>query len=913
MDTLKDGRGPRIDFPWPMVWRHRGLRLVVLLLLLLGSGAWWSMELAFRVHRDSLLEQARQRAKARAGSYNHQLERITNRFEQVGDHVIERRDTGRALAWDTLVVGVVPRPDHFYAAVFDAQGKLLEASFRPRMSSIASLDFFKEHRNGCCDDWLISPPEFGPTVGATVVRFSKRLVDRHGQFAGVFVMAVLPDYLRNFHHEEEAGPHDFVALHLSDGRLVATKLGGNQPSRSVYLDNPGFAGAEGVRHEPADVFNDGAARIVAWHRHASLPFVAVAAVSEADVLAEFEQRVAQLRTIGAAFVVLFLVAVGFALLAAVRRQQRRQAESEVRRVYRAATDAANEGFFMLRPLLDAEGRLLDVRIDDCNERAGQLLGSERQILVGEKASSVLRKPVLADLLDVAGRALAFGDFEDERRVPAREKLPAKWLHRRAISINGDIALTMRDISESKAHEEELQALAHRDALTGLPNRQWFQGFLPGALKRARRGHLQCALMFIDLDHFKSVNDSLGHEAGDQLLQDVAAHLREAVRASDHVVRLGGDEFVIIIEHLEDASAADSLADKIIGRLRTALEPGGGPRSRVNASIGVTIYPQDGEDSETLIKNADIAMYAAKAAGRGRYRRYRPEFSAALNERLVLEEALRGALERREWVMHYQPKIYARSGKLRGFEALLRWNHPQRGLLTPCEFMPIAEEMGLAGRLGEQVIELVVQQMAAWRRAGLPSLRMAINVSPAQLKNGDLAAFLQRTLAAHVVEATCLDIEITEVAMVDDSEATKWQLAQLRALGVRLIIDDFGAGYSSLSRLQQLQVDGLKIDKGFSGTLSRGSSTEALYRATIWMASAFDLEVVAEGVETVEQLQVLLDIGCNAVQGNLMSPALPADEAARFAHQRQASPFDWQTLPLLALVEPLDIATQSPTA
>ncbi len=198
------------------------------------------MEAAFRDQRDGLLQHATQRAQARAASYNHQLERITNRFEQVGDYVVDHWRTGKPLAWDALLAGVVPRPNEFYVAVFDAQGRLLAASFRPRLNSIAGLDFFKEHRSGCCDDWYITPPEFGPTVGATVVRFSKRLLDRQGQFAGVLAVAVLPDYLRNFHHEGEAGPRDFVALHLADGRLVASKLGGNQPPRGVYIDNPSF-------------------------------------------------------------------------------------------------------------------------------------------------------------------------------------------------------------------------------------------------------------------------------------------------------------------------------------------------------------------------------------------------------------------------------------------------------------------------------------------------------------------------------------------------------------------------------------------------------------------------------------------------------------------------------------------------
>ena len=584
---------------------------------------------------------------------------------------------------------------------------------------------------------------------------------------------------------------------------------------------------------------------------------------------------------------LFLGSAGTVI--ALKMSARREHEEEVRQIYRAATDAAKEGFYMLRPIHDAWGKLIDFQFEDVNRRGGFLLGTERHHLLGKPASKVLHPLVFSDLLDLIQNALTYHAAEDERRVAALVKLPSRWLYRRAVTVGTGVALTLRDISENKAHEEALIELAHRDALTGLPNRAWLQRYLPKALRQAHYAHKELAILFIDLDHFKLVNDSLGHDAGDALLKEVTARLRSVVRASDHVIRLGGDEFLVVIENVDKPDIVDDLARKIIGNLNQRFSPMGGALSKVSASIGISLFPRDGTSPEELLKHADLAMYQSKAYGRGRVCWYRPEFTSQLTEFLNNEQALRQAIQQKELVVHYQPKFDTLSRQLNGVEALVRWQRPGHGLEAPSTFIALAEQTGLIVAVGEQVIQQVVGQMALWQQSNLPTLRVAINVSPEQLRRTDVASYLQQQLEIHRVDPQLLDIEITESGVVDQSDAVQAQLKRLRTQGVRLVIDDFGAGYSSLSQLQMLDVDGLKMDRGLVAPLTANSDAESLCRAIVRMASALDLEVVAEGVETMEQLISLRNIGSDVLQGFLLARPMSAESLEHFLSRQQPLP------------------------
>lgn len=885
-----------IAAPWwttPLDKKHLPWLSVWLLMFAVGIAAVWIVTLQMvNDHRNSAQELARLQARARVNAYGRQLEDLTNRLDQVGRVVMDEwRRHPQRIDFDKILVGIYPEGKTLYATVFDTAGELVSASYAPQAGQVGQA-LIERHQAQCCDGWHVRPAEFSPVVGEKVVQLSHRLSHADGSFGGVLVFGMAPDFLATFEDDAIIGPRDFVTVRLIDGPVLTTKLGAGQPQRIFYKTHPSFDRPQGIRLEPGELFRDEMARYVAWRKHPTMPIVALASVTEADALAEIDALATTYRLSAALITLVLLLFCGAGLLMAAKLAARREAEEEVRRVYRTATDAANEGFYMLRPLLDEAGEPVDFRFEDVNQRGGYLLGADRRQLLGQPASGLLAALVFKDLLELVHKALAYQTVEDERRMPAEANLPSAWLFRRAVKVGTAVALTLRDISDVKKHEEELLELAHRDVLTGLPNRLWLNRYLPAAIRRARRAHQQLALLFIDLDHFKDVNDTLGHQAGDELLQEVAISLREVVRATDHVIRLGGDEFLILIENIDSPARADELAMAVIHGLRHRFAPREGALGKVSASIGISIYPQDGERPEELLKHADIALYESKSLGRSQLCRYTPQLSQQLAEQLGNEQALRKALERNELVVHYQPKFKARNGKMNGIEALVRWQRPDRGLVMPGSFITMAEKTGLIVPLGERVIELVVTQIAQWRQAGLPRMRVAINVSPEQLRRSDVVACLRRHLEANSVPASLIDIEITESAMVEQSAAVQGQLTQMRELGMRLIIDDFGAGHSSLSQLKQLDVDVLKIDRGLIAPLEAGGDSESVCRAIIWMASALNLEVVAEGVETIEQMNVLRNMGCDELQGFLLAEPLPPDALELLLRQPPEAQVSW---------------------
>ena len=434
-------------------------------------------------------------------------------------------------------------------------------------------------------------------------------------------------------------------------------------------------------------------------------------------------------------------------------------------------------------------------------------------------------------------------------------------------------------------EASLRYVATHDALTGLPNRTLFNQRLAHAIALAQRHGRRLSVLFVDLDRFKVINDSLGHEAGDELLREMAARMTAIVRESDTVARLGGDEFVVLLEETTGAATVRRIARKLLVALaRTALIAA--RELSTTASIGVSTYPEDGEDAATLLKNADIAMYRAKELGRNTFQFY----SAALNvhtlEHLTLESDLRRALERNELLLHYQPQFDVRDGRLTGFEALLRWLHPKRGLVQPDDFIPIAEETGLIVPIGEWVLMTACAAHQAWEAAGLPEVRMSVNLSVRQLMKGDLLKDVARVLRQTRSNASRLDLEITESIVMHNPDTAVAFLTQAKQMGVSITMDDFGTGYSSLAYLQRLPIDRLKIDRSFVAEIPGRAGSMAITRAVIAMAQSLRLTVVAEGVETPEQVQFLRLHGCHEMQGyHLGRPAPEADARALLARAR----------------------------
>jgi len=454
-----------------------------------------------------------------------------------------------------------------------------------------------------------------------------------------------------------------------------------------------------------------------------------------------------------------------------------------------------------------------------------------------------------------------------------------------------LAGAVHDITQRKDAEEQIRRLAYYDTLTGLPNRLLFSEELVKAIAHAERHAQQVAIMFIDLDHFKRVNDTLGHGAGDELLRAVSSRLAKSIRAADAVgraagdpngntiARLGGDEFIVMLSDVHGVADAAAVARRLVTALNEPVTVQG-TELYVSGSVGVSMYPIDGTDIDALLMNADTAMYRAKEAGRGGFQFYDASMNARALDRLVMESMLRRALERSEFMLHYQPRVELATGRIVGAEALIRWQHPERGLVPPIEFITLAEGANLVIPIGEWAIGAACRQLAAWRTAGMGPISVAVNLSATHLRERSLPDLVQRTLEEYGLPPSSLEIEVTESVLMADPELCVENARRLSALGVGLSIDDFGTGYSSLSYLKRLPITSLKIDQSFVRDLATDPDDAAIITAIIAMAHSLKLRVIAEGVETEAQRAFLQAQQCDEFQGFLVSTAV---EASAFAH------------------------------
>jgi len=442
-----------------------------------------------------------------------------------------------------------------------------------------------------------------------------------------------------------------------------------------------------------------------------------------------------------------------------------------------------------------------------------------------------------------------------------------------------------ELAERRKAEERIQFLAYYDHLTGLPNRFLLRDRLQIALAHARRKRNHVAVLFIDLDRFKNINDSLGHQAGDVLLQQVAERLKQCVRPDDTVCRLGGDEFLIILSDIRLLNDAAKIAVKVA---ETVARPYciNGAEFHITPSTGISIYPNDGENIDTLIRNADSAMYFAKESGRNNYQFFTADLNSRALQVLSMETSLRRALEREELILHYQPQVDLGSGRITGLEALLRWQHPELGLVRPGDFVPLAEETGLILPLGEWVLRTACSQAKKWQNAGLGPMAIAVNLSARQFQQQNLTRQVAAVLKDTGLSPHLLELELTESLMMHSPEEAIRTLDQLRALGVRVSIDDFGTGYSSLSYLKRFPIDKLKIDRSFVQEIAAGHGDEAIVIAIITLAHSLNLQVVAEGVETDRQLAFLRAHQCDSLQGHLFYPPLPGSQVPSLLRKKR---------------------------
>jgi diguanylate cyclase (GGDEF)-like protein/PAS domain S-box-containing protein len=546
-------------------------------------------------------------------------------------------------------------------------------------------------------------------------------------------------------------------------------------------------------------------------------------------------------------------------------------------------EASTEGIL----IVDAERRILTV-----NRAFHRSTGHNLSDVIGERPEAVLAVPVSLGSPETLWSAVERrGSWQGEVRVVRRsgESYPA-WLMVSAVRESGGALsyyiCTSIDISDRKKSEERIRFLAEHDVLTELPNRSLCVERLRLALQQAARSGQRVAVLFIDLDRFKNINDSLGHHIGDGLLRSVAHRLQEAVRVGDTVSRQGGDEFVVVLNGVADGEeVAEIVEQRLIPLIRQPHQIDGA-ELHVSCSVGIAVYPDDGRDIDDLMRHADAAMYEAKAGGRNAARFFSEDMTRRAEARLRLEECLRHALANEEFRLVYQPRVAAASGALLGAEGLLRWHSPALGTVSPAQFIPVAEETGLIVPIGEWVIDEACRQMARWRRQGLRPLPLSINLSVVQLRDPGLVAALGASLQRHGVPPGTLEMEITESTLMANVEAYQDKLNAIRALGVLLSIDDFGTGYSSLNYLNRFPLDKLKIDRSFIHDMLDDPGALAITKAIIGLGHTLGLKVVAEGVETEQELKTLRAAGCDELQGYYFARPLTAEELVGWQGRRQ---------------------------
>jgi diguanylate cyclase (GGDEF)-like protein len=844
----------------------------------------WTLVLS---HLDAERERARSQthaaAQSLARSYAEQLSRTVEQLDGITRNVAHywRHSEGGLRLESQVNEGLYPDDPAFSVGIFDRNGHVA-TSLRPHPAGVDVHDrpYFADHRDGKIDGLHIEMIQRGRITGKPTVIVTRALTDADGRFDGIVYVSVPPAFLAAFYDKAAEGDNDALAVVDHAGHFLAARMGRNVRRYGELAKIPAvFPSPQGTLRLPGRDFLDGRARIVSWDTVQKYGLVSVVGLDEDDAYAAYDaqRRDYMGMAVAATFLLLLGCVIGCTLTA--RLVWRKHHEATITETYRLAIEGAREGFFMARALYGHDSRITDFVVETCNEQGASMLGHSKVHLIGVRFSQLYPGRVFERVMTVFCDVMDKGFEEGEFRM--RRDGGVAWIHRRLVRSGGGVAITLRDISEAKTHELMLQNLANTDSLTRLPNRYWLTQHLPRAIEEASRRRNRLAVLYLDLDDFKDVNNTIGHDAGDEVLRQAARRIQSVLRPGDQAVRLGGDEFTVLAASMEAPNDAVRIAGRIIDVLKQPFRLAGGYEAALNASVGISLFPEDGATADALLQHADTAMYAAKNAGKGRFAFYSKTLTDQILDRIGTERALRQATESGQFALYYQPRVNADTGRLVSMEALVRWQHPERGIVPPSEFIPLAEETGLIVQIGDFVIDRACAQIAAWRRAGLDPAPLSVNVSPLQFARGRLVDAIAESAGRHGIAASMLEIEITESCMMHDTDKVAAEIAAIKAMGVRISVDDFGTGYSSLSQLQRLDLDVLKVDKSFTSELVNGRHGEAFFMTIVSMAHILNMQVVAEGVETREQLAALQALGCNEIQGYLVSKPVNADAAAAF--------------------------------
>ncbi len=864
----------------PAFWKQQLRRLLVWpagALIVLGLG-WFFLFQQLDTERRRLELRTLQDAHTLASGYAEQIMRELDTVEQTARFVKydwESRQGDVHLGYADEQ-GLFLDPSRLLVALIDGQGRVLTSSAPTTMSTAAAAYILPRVRSGLPVYFFLDEvPIKGRGGPKHRLLFAWELSDRDGRFAAAVVIEVDPAYFTMGDAQAVFRQNGLLAIVGDDGRTRALRSEGPAGTirRTAFVHAPPLRLSSGSTLADGKVwFGDGRPRYVGWQHVDQHGVSAVVGLDyEAALAPWYAMRSAWIGSawLGTVTVLLFTL---LAMSNSLRLARRDRDLRVIRDTYRMATEASNEGFYMLRPQRDERGALEDFEVIDCNRRAAELVARDRCDLIGKRLADLYEGHTLEVRMESLRRAMETGYNEVTLGRP-QESFPAKWVQLKMFRYGDNLAVSARDVTEERAHEEELIRRSNEDPLTRLPNRYWVEGHLRDAIARAEREDTMFALLFIDLDGFKAINDTWGHAAGDELLRTAACRLKEAVRPQDCVTRFGGDEFVIVIEDIADAFDAAQASERIQRAFRRTIRMSYGEYV-VGASIGISLFPTDGKEPRVLLQNADVAMYSAKTHERGTYRFFDGKFHDQLKARLERIRELRHALADDQFVMYYEPRVNLADGSITSLEALVRWIHPTRGVVSPAEFVPLVEETGLVLKLGDLVIDKVCAQLALWAKNGDKLVPVSINISPRQFNDTDVAQTLRRALELHEVDPRLVEVELTESSVMNETTSVVGAIQAIRQTGIKVLLDDFGTGYSSLSQLYKLNFDGLKIDRAFIVQLGKTEGGVVIVRAIVTMARALAMRVVAEGVETMEQVDMLRALDCDEIQGYLISKAMP---------------------------------------
>jgi diguanylate cyclase (GGDEF)-like protein len=756
--------------------------------------------------------------------------------------------------------------------LFDAEGRLINSSsvWPIPAVDVADRHYFRAFKTDPRSPDVLVEPVHSRITGAWTTLVVRKLTGRNGEFLGIVGRGFEPANFEKFFASIALGADASISMIHCDGTLLARYPHDDSLIGRNFRNGPMFRRAIGQTAPAAGIYvnpADGEERLGAAYGLAAVPILVLASTTVTAALAGWREQMGFLVGVGLGSVSL----IAAMLFLAVRRLSRDYRFSEERlTLEKQRLDRAINHMTQGLLLFDSSQRLVI-----CNHRYIEMYGlsvdvvkpgcSFRDVIAHRKATGSF----LGDVDDYVASILR--DIGQKKSIVI-ETSDGRFIHivNEPLADGGWVA-THEDITDRRLAEQRITRLAHYDALTGLPNRTLFHQWLTQELADILPGQ-HVAVLYIDIDEFKSVNDTLGHQIGDELLKSVALTLSECVGAGGFVARLGGDEFAIVQTAVKSTDEVTDLVARVFDSIRAPFDCLGHQLAS-DASIGIALAPQHGVDLDRILRNADLAMYAAKSAGRRTHRFFEAEMDAKAKARRQLESDLRHAISAGALEVHYQPCISLRDDTITGCEALVRWRHPKRGIISPAEFIPIAEDTGLINQLGEWVLNTACADAAKWP----DDIRLAVNVSPVQFKSGTFALKVMTALAASELPANRLELEITEAVLIRDDEAALDILHQLRDIGVRIALDDFGTGYSSLSYLQRFPFDKIKIDRSFVNDVADPDGSSSIVQAVVGLATAKNMETTAEGVETETQRQLLRTLGCTEMQGYLFSAAKPIAE------------------------------------